>query len=349
MTNGFQPPPNFGQPPQFAQQQQYAQPPAPQAPQFGGQPQTNGFFAQQPQPATPQFQQQAQQSMPQMPASAEVEDTEGYFAGGAAWISWDTDKGYVDGTPRGGLIVGKRIVPQTDIDTGEIRYQKKGDTSKPLTMLVLTIQTAERADPDDDGRREMPIKSGLRSSAKTAFEAVGAKDLEIGGWFYAARIRKEPIPNSSFKRNIFDAIYARPGSPDPMQGRAAYQAPPQPVAMQAPQPSAPADQYAAYAAAQAAQQQFAQTVQPPAQFNPMMAAQSNGVASGFVPQQPTAPQFQGMAGDPNHQAATEYPTAQPAQQPQGFMPGVQTNGVPQQPTPPPTPSPGAPGQWTPFS
>jgi hypothetical protein len=317
MTNGFQPQPNYGAP------QQYAQPPVQQAQQFGGQPQTGGFFTQQAPPngqVPQQFQQQAPQAQQYVPAQPETtEDTENYFAGGAAWISWDSDKGYQDGSWRGGLILGKRIVPQTDIDTGEVRFQKKGDTSKPLTMLVLTLQTAERADPDDDGRREMPVRSGLRAAAKKEFEAQGAKDLEIGSWFYAARVRKEPIPNSNFKRNIFEAVYRRPGSPDPMAGQPAYQAP----------------------------------VPPPQQMQP---APGQFAPQGYAPQQ--VPQFQGMAGDPNY-PAQQYAPQQPGQfahaaapemaQPQnpamynpaiqqGYAPGP--DAVPQQMQP-------APGQFAP--
>jgi hypothetical protein len=331
MTNGFQPQQNFGQPPQFAQQQ-YAQPPAQQVPQFGGQPQTGGFFAQQPQQngngqMPPQFQQSAPPET--------TEDTGAYFESGAAWISWDSDKGYRDGTPRGGQIISKRLADQTDMDTGEVRMSKF-NKGQPLKMLVLELQTNERVDPDDDGRRQMAVKSGLRAAAKPAFESVGAKDLEIGGWFYAARMRKEPIPNSNFKRNIFEAVYARPGAPDPMNGQAAYQAPAPPV------PQQPAL----------------------GQFAPQ----------GHAPQQ--VPQFQGMAGDPNYlaqtapqgpianmpatamanfaQAAQHDPNVQAAvygQQPAqpGSMPGAQQqNGMSVPPTQQPAPQ-GQPGQWSPFS
>lgn len=345
MTQGFQQPQYGAQPQQFPQQPQGYAPPAQQpmmygqpgvpAPQFQQPPAqqqgTGGYFEQQQTPPQGGFSQQG-------PAPAEATDTEGYFSQGAAFISWDSDKGYRDGTPRGGQIVGKAIMPQTDMDTGEVRMSKF-NKNQPLTMLVLTVQTGERVDPEDDGLRRMAVRAGLRNAAKKAFEAVGAKDLELGGWFYAARIRKEPIPNTNFKRNVFDAVYARPGAPDPMAGQPAYQAPAQPP-----------------------QQAF----QPPAQFSPIQAQQPG---QGFAPQQgpiagaPAAAManFQQAAQhDPNVQAAVygQQPGGFPQQAPPGqFVPGA---AVPQQYAPQPgapmnggTPQQPAPGQspaeWTPFS
>jgi hypothetical protein len=344
MTNGFQPQQNGnGQmPPQFAQQQ-YAQPPAQQVPQFGGQ-QTGGFFAQQPQQngngqMPPQFQPPAQPET--------TEDTGAYFESGAAWISWDSDKGYRDGTPRGGQIISKRLADQTDMDTGEVRMSKF-NKGQPLKMLVLELQTNERVDPDDDGRRQMAVKSGLRAAAKPAFEAVGAKDLEIGGWFYAARMRKEPIPNSNFKRNIFEAIYARPGAADPMQGQSAYQAPAPPAQSQMRQPGPIANMPQQHAA------RIDGMFQQAMQMDPQLAAQ----AGYQEPQQPStftqavAPE---VAQLPNpvtqaYQAATGYPMAQqPTQGQQGMVPGApQQNGTSMPPAQQPTPQ-GQPGQWSPFS
>jgi len=369
MTNGFMPQQTNGAQPQFAQPQ--PQQPTPQYQQGMGvapgnfvpaqQPQQTGGYFNQPQPGSGQFvsptpAQMPQQFQPPTPDSA-VEDTEGYFSGGAAWISWDSDKGYRDGTPRGGMIIGKRIVNQTDIETGQVRYQSKGDTSKPLTMLVLELQTSERVDPDDDGKRNMPVRAGLRKAAKEAFEAVGSRDLEIGGYFYAARLRKEPIPNSTFKRNIFSALYARPGSPDPMAGQPAYQAPTPP----------PAAQFNPMAA----QQNFAQTVQPgsfPQQAPVGQFVPGAQVAQGDIghqvhglalPQQPgpianmpaqaMANFQQGAQFDPAVQAAIGAPMPQQPAQPQqpGFQPGAQPNGY--TPTAPGADPQQQPGQWTPFS
>lgn len=369
MTNGFAPQQNNGA--QYPPQQMYAQPPTQQPPQFGGQPVGANFNptqqGMQPQYDPSYFGQQQQAAPAQMPqqyqppaALEQTEDTESYFGGGAAWISWDSDKGYRDGTPRGGLIIAKRIVPQTDIDTGEVRFQKKGDPTKPLTMLVLTLQTAERTDPEDDGRREMPVRSGLRASAKKSFDAVGAKDLEIGGWFYAARVRKEPIPNSTFKRNVFESVYARPGSPDPMAGQPAYQAPaPPPVQPQ--QPSA-VGQFAAAYAPQAAQnaaagwqpqpgpianapaQQMA-SFQQAGQFDPAVQAAAGGQfgpgtpPGGFAPQQPAQPQ-DFMPGAQQPAPAPQPQQASPSGQPGGWSPfSADPTGAPQMP----------PGQWSPSS
>jgi hypothetical protein len=371
MTNGFMPQQNNGA--QYPQQQQYAPPPAQQAPQFGAPQQTGGYF-EQPQAGTaaPPWQ-PAQQHVPQYqqgmgvapgnfaPAQPEtIDDTEGFFGGGAAYVSWNSETGYRDGTPRGGLIVSKRMANQTDMDTGEVvmsKYQK----GQPVQQLVLTLQTGERVDPDDDGQRQMVVKSGLRKAAKQAFEAVGAKDLEIGGWFYAARIRKEPIPNSKYKRNVFSAIYARPGSPDPMAGQPVYPAP-------APPPAAP--QQPAQFNPMAAQQNFgasgfAPQPQQQGQYAPQLAqydaAMNQGAPGGFAPQQPTQGQPGPIANMPQQYAARidgmyqqalqmDPQLAAQAQTPEGFanQPGAPMNGAAQPPTQQPNPQ-GQPGQWTPFS
>ncbi len=272
MTQGF--------PQQGRQWQQPAQPQqVPQYQQGAGNPAGNpaGGFFQQEQP--PQFAPSAPQ---------ETDDTAGYFTSGAAWVSWATEAGYVNGTPRGGQVIGKRIVNQTEPETGKPRMSRyqQGQT---LKQLVLTLQTSERADPEDDGKRQMPIKSGLTKVAKDAIEATGAKDVEIGGWFYAAKTGQSRDPQSGFRKNSFQAVYARPGSPDPMAGQPPYQA----AVVQTPQ-------FAPAAPPQAPAQNMGyhqQAPQQPAQFGGQTVAQFTGQTPPAQPAPVAAPQV------PSDQAA----------------------------------------------
>jgi hypothetical protein len=314
MTQGF---PGYPAAPQFAQ------PPA--QPQGFFVQQDPAFQAQQPAPQSAQGPVVPPHGAPETPA-----DTSGFFGGGAT-ISWDDRKGYVKGTPRGGQILDKKITNQTKLGTNEIM---RWDNGEPRKQMELTLQTAERADPQDDGKRRLFIKGDLPRAAREAMKAVGATDLVVGGWFYAAWVSDKKATKVGFNdQKVFNAVYAPPGSPDPMAGQPAYR--PQTVTAPSadvysggqayvpvheqvapsvvngvPQPHATPEQFAAYAAAQ----------QPPAPA-------------------PTPP------GVPADQAAAF--AAWQAQQ-QG---GQQPNGpAPQQPPAQANPQPAAPGgQWNPFA
>lgn len=314
MTYPQQPmPPQYGAPPQGyappAPLQQYAPPtPAqfqPPAPQPGG------FYTQQ----DPHIQAQmppvpTQPAAPEPPAPV---DTSSFF-GGAASISWDDRKGYVRGTFRGGQVVSKRVSNQTKIGSNvPITWQD----GSPRKQMEVTVQTAERADPQDDGQRVIFIKGDGPRAAREALKAANAKDIMPGGWYYQAWVDEEPAKQSGYNaKKIFKAVYAPPGAPDP---KPANIAPPPPPAPPVPQPGQGVDQFAAYAAYQA---QMAAAQQQPPQYAPP------------APQQPAMAQ--------NDQAA-QFAAWQAAQgQPQHAQPG----GQPAPMSPPATPQP---GEWTPFS
>lgn len=311
MTQGF---PGYGAPPQ--QPQQFAAPQgyAPPQPQFqqppAPAPQPGGFF----QTQDPHMQ-AAGQVPPQPPAPAQTPaDTSGFF-GGAASISFDDRKGYVRGTPRGGQVLDKTISNQTKLGTGEVITWSDGS---PRKQMVVTLQTAERTDPQDNGQRQLFIKGDLPRAVREAMQAVGAQDVEVGGWLYAAWVDEKPAKSASYNpQKIYKAVYARPGSPDPMAGHPAYQTPAQPLAAPAPQQSF----------APPGQEMYPGQNQP--QYVPTAQAQQPQTG-GFPAQQfqPTAPQ--------------------PGQFPQPGAPQANTAGVFQQPQQP-APSGQQPAEWTPFS
>lgn len=304
MTQGF---PGYGaptqQPQQFAPPQGYAPPaqpqfaPPPQAPQYqqgmGAAP--GGFF----QTQDPHIQAQQGPAVPPAPQHQPQQqtDTAGFF-GGAAAISFDDKKGYVRGTPRGGQVLSKTISNQTKMGTGEVLTWGDGT---PRKQMVVTLQTAERVDPNDNGQRQLFIKGDLPRAVREAFQAVGASDVEVGGWLYAAWVDTKPAKAAGYNpQKIYKAVYAKPGSPDPLAGQPAFTPSPVPAPspVPTPQPSAGPDQFAAHAdyqaqqaayAAQMAQQpQFAppQAPAPAQQFAPQPGAQAP------APQAPAAPQGQ---------------------------------------------------------
>lgn len=260
-----------------APQQTYAAPPTqPQYQQPGG---TGGFFTQQDPHTQAQQQQYAPAAPPQFqqppPMPAQPVDTSSFF-GGAATISWDASKGYRVGTFRGGQILDKKIVPQTKLGTNEIL--KWGDGSV-REQMVLTLQTAERTDPQDNGQRQMFLKGDAPRAAREAFQAANAKDLELGGWYYQAWVDEKAPKQAGYNpQKVFKGVYAPPGSPDPMAGQQVFTPQPAAPAMPegpamsnwpnpqvvngVPQPHATPDQFAAYAAQQANQQQGATMLSP---------------------------------------------------------------------------------------
>lgn len=373
----------YGAPQQFSQPQfaqpQYGQPPAPQptqAPQAYAQP---GMPPQQPAPMGQFFTQQdphiqAQQPAPQYPPAAapgqpyapqpamssQPTDTSSFF-GGAASISFAADKGYVRGTFRGGLVLEKKIVPQTKMGTGEVI---RWDDGTPREQMVLTLQTAERADPQDDGKRQIFIKGDAVRACREALSAVKSPDIDPGGWYYQAWVDEKPAKKQGYtNQKVYKSIYALPGSPDPLAGQHAP----------APQPSAAPGPVAAMP------QQAMMQAQQAVQYDPAMQAAVYGgqPAPGQAFIQAAAPEVAAMQGqNPVQQAYAQqmqvppntggFPAQQqpqayaqpgmPQQQQQFPQPGGQAGagsfGAPpvQQPAAPASPSaaPGG-GEWSPFA
>lgn len=352
MTQGFQAQP---QQQQFAPTQGYAPPAPPQYQQGAGNP-AGGFWQQQ----DPHIMAQQGPAVPPQPAPQQA-DTTGFW-GGAASISFDDRKGYVKGTFRGGQIISKTISNQTKMGTGEVLTWQDGSPRKQMSVL---LQTAERADPQDNGQRQLFIKGDLPRATREAFQAVGASDLSEGGWLYAAWVDEKPAKAAGYNpQKVYKAIYAPPGSPDPLAGQH----------VPTPQPGQGVDQFAAYAAYQ---QTGTVPVQPngaPAQFQPgQQFAQAPGPIAAAPAQQ--SARIDGMyqqalqmdptlAAQAAGQNQSQYAPPQPAAAPPGVPADqaaqfaawqAQQQGGQQTPpgAPPQQPAPDSSGasaqQWRPFS
>lgn len=244
--------------------------------QFGQQP---AFQQVQPAASQPNFQ-QAPPAAPQQPdqwgqqeaAPPTNADTSGLFSGGGATISF-ADKAWM-GKPRGGQIIGKRMTNQTE-PGGKV---KMWDDNTPRKQVVVTLQTNERVSAEDDGKRDLYVKSGMVAAVRDAIRESGVGDLEVGGWLFVAWTGEKPTTKGN-PMKLFSAQYTRLGSPPPALAS-------QPVQM--PQSAPPA--------AAPAPQQYAPQAQPgfqPMAGQPTMSQeQAAGVFGGQpAPQQPVANPF----------------------------------------------------------
>ncbi|AHZ95621.1 hypothetical protein PBI_OKIROE_60 [Mycobacterium phage OkiRoe] len=102
-----------------------------------------------------------------------------FLAGGGAPTAKFPNGVY--GTVNGGRIVAEPVVEQQrDYDTGKpLTY----DDGNPKMQMVVTIQTDLR-DPsisDDDGKRRLFVRSGMRAAVQKAVQAAGVDFLAVGG------------------------------------------------------------------------------------------------------------------------------------------------------------------------
>lgn len=95
------------------------------------------------------------------------------------------------GTRRGGRITDQpEVKNQTDFETGEVLTW---DDGSPRKQLVVTVQTDQRDDAEDDGLRRFYVKGNLQKVVRDAVRAAKARGLEVGGELYVTRTgRDEP-------------------------------------------------------------------------------------------------------------------------------------------------------------
>jgi hypothetical protein len=285
---------------QFQQQapQGYQQPPM--QPQFQAPPQQQGFDWNQGQQQVPQnfgqpLMQPQFQGQPNTPQPES--DTSDYF-GGAPSISFNANAGYQRGTFRGGRIISKVRGVQTDMKTKAVKTFNDG---RPMPQLVVTVASAEKSDPTDNGERRIFLKGDMTRAARVAFQQAGATDLEDGGWFYLAWTDEKAATTAGFNnQKLYTAIYARPGQPDPMAGQPAYQAPAAP----APQQPAPPMQQNPYAGAQQMVQQGQHPIQQAAQYQQQPQYVQQPAPQGYAdPNQVQQPQYAQAPAQPQQQGA----------------------------------------------
>lgn len=109
-----------------------------------------------------------------------------------------------------GTLVEGDVVPQTDPNTGEVKYRK--DNITPIMQLLITWDTDARDPqiPNDNGRRKLYCSWRLEAEIKRAVRASGAEGLEEGGVLTVTYLREEKVPNQPGKAKIYEAEYVPP-------------------------------------------------------------------------------------------------------------------------------------------
>lgn len=114
-----------------------------------------------------------------------------------------------------GKVVTTEVRQQTDISDGKPLVWDDGSARM---QLVVTIQTDQRDDADDDGRRALYVKGSktagsrsLHDAVRSAVQAARAKGLEPGGTLTVTFVGEEPSKTRGFNpRKLWQATYVAP-------------------------------------------------------------------------------------------------------------------------------------------
>ena len=144
-----------------------------------------------------------------------------------------------------GTVVSAEVTNQTDMVTGAVQTWDNGE---PKQQLVVTLQTSQRADGDDDGVRKVYVKGSKKAGSRSLHDAVasavrasGAKGLTPGGTLTVKYIGDEPSATRGFNpRKLYEASFAPSSGGDFLGTQEAAPAPAQAPAAPPVQPQAPA-------------------------------------------------------------------------------------------------------------
>lgn len=117
----------------------------------------------------------------------------------------------------GTIATNPEIRQQSDIKTGK---PLTWDDGSPRNQLVVSLQTDERLDSEDDGLRNLYVKGSkkpgsqsLHDAVATAVRQAGAKGLEVGGELDVILVGEEPPPNPNLSpRKLYKATYTAPSA-----------------------------------------------------------------------------------------------------------------------------------------
>lgn len=101
-------------------------------------------------------------------------DVNDFLMGGGA-VSAKFDQ---KGTMIQGEIVSSEVRQQTEYKTKEPMVWKDGS---PRMQLVVTVQTAEFEDAEDDGRRRVFVKGAMAAAVRSAVLEAGERGIANGG------------------------------------------------------------------------------------------------------------------------------------------------------------------------
>ena len=143
------------------------------------------------------------------------EDVSGFlFGGGGKAFKFETIGDTLDGT-----ITDVQIAQQTDMESNQPLTWADGS---PRMQLIVTVQTAERSDDNDDGLRRAFAKGGkyevatgtgtsMKDAIADAVKKAGARSLDEGGTLKIGYTGEGKRTNRGFSApKLFRATYSPP-------------------------------------------------------------------------------------------------------------------------------------------
>ena len=202
-----------------------------------------------------------------------------------------------------GTIVTTEVTNQTDLATGAVLTW---DDGSPRQQLVVSLQTQDKTDADDDGVRKVYVKGSKKPGSRSLHDAVasavrasGAKGLTPGGTLSVKYIGDEPSATRGFSpRKLYEATFT-PGGGGDFLGTATQAPAPQQAPQATPAPAPAAPQYAPpVTQQQAPAQQYAQPAPagtPAPAAAPAMSEEQQAQAAAFAAWQERQGQAQPQA------------------------------------------------------
>lgn len=110
-----------------------------------------------------------------------------------------------------GCVQDTEVKQQTDFDTGAPLFW---DDGKPRMELVVTLETDERDDDDDDGIRKLYVKGQMQQAVADAVRKAGQRGLATGGRL-AVKFDGEEAPTKKGRspKKLYVARYEAPVQP----------------------------------------------------------------------------------------------------------------------------------------
>jgi hypothetical protein len=107
-----------------------------------------------------------------------------------------------------GEIVHSELRQQTEFGSGELLFW---DDGKPRMQLVITLQTDQHEDEDDDGIRKVYAKGEMLKAIRAAVAKANAPGLREGGQLLVQYVKDGPPVKKGFNGpKMFFAKYAPP-------------------------------------------------------------------------------------------------------------------------------------------
>lgn len=112
-----------------------------------------------------------------------------------------------------GEVIHSEVRQQTDFDSGELLFWSDG---KPRLQLVISLQTEEREDEEDDGIRKVYAKGNMLKAIRAAIAKAGARGIAEGGRLAVQYTGDGPKPARGFPPKVYGAKYEAPIQSTPL-------------------------------------------------------------------------------------------------------------------------------------